>query len=165
VHPSVVTVGRVVAGTAANVIAEEAVLEGTIRTTLPEVRDHIHRGLHRIGKAIAELHNAKIDVHVSDGYPPVVNSIRETGFARHAVVNTVGEAGVAAMDYPSMGSEDFSYYLQQLPGCYVRFGARRREDEYIPLHSPAFDIDEQVLKIGAAFFDQVAREALHGYRG
>jgi metal-dependent amidase/aminoacylase/carboxypeptidase family protein len=63
-----------------------------------------------------------------------------------------------------MGSEDFSFYLQQLPGCYVRFGARIRENEYIPLHSPAFDIDENVLKIGAAFFNQVAREALTEYR-
>jgi hippurate hydrolase len=164
VHPSVITIGRVEAGTAANVIAEDAVLEGTIRTTLPEVRDHLHKGLVRMCKAIGESHLAGIEVLISEGYPPVVNSARETEIARRAVRATVGESGVALMEYPSMGSEDFSYYLQQLPGCYVRFGARIREHEYIPLHSPAFDIDENVLKVGAAFFDQVAREALAEYR-
>ncbi len=164
VHPSVVTVGRVRAGTAANVIAEEAVLEGTIRTTLPEVRDHIHKGLHRMGKALAELHNAKVTVHITDGYPPVINARRETEVAMRAARKVVGDAGLVAMDHPSMGSEDFSYYLERIPGCYVRFGARIREEQYIPLHSPAFDINEEVLKVGAAFFDQVMRDALEEYR-
>lgn len=50
-----------------------------------------------------------------------------------------------------------------MPGCYVRFGARHQDQEYIPLHSPAFDIDETVLKVGAAFFDEVAREAIRDY--
>jgi len=164
VHPSVVTIGRVEAGSAANVIAEDATLEGTIRTTLPEVRAHLHRGLQRMCKAFGESHNARIEVHVSEGYPPVVNSARETEIARRAVTSALGDAAVAAMDYPSMGAEDFSFYLQQLPGCYVRFGARKRDDEYVPLHSPAFDIDENVLTVGAVFFDQVAREALADYR-
>jgi len=164
-HPSVITIGRVEAGSAANVIAEEAILEGTMRTTLPDVRTHLHNGLQRMCKAIGEAHNARIELHTSEGYPPVVNNPRETELARRAVVATLGESGVAVMDYPSMGAEDFSFYLQQLPGCYVRFGARLRENEYIPLHSPAFDIDENVLKIGTSFFDQVAREALAEYRG
>ncbi len=63
-----------------------------------------------------------------------------------------------------MGSEDFSYYLDEIPGCYVRFGARRLEHEYIPLHSPEFDIDEAVLNVGASYFDAVARSALAEYR-
>jgi metal-dependent amidase/aminoacylase/carboxypeptidase family protein len=109
------------------------------------------------------VHNAKIELRTSEGYPPVVNSPRETELARRAVLATLGESGVVAMDYPSMGAEDFSFYLQKMPGCYVRFGARRRENEYIPLHSPAFDIHEDVLKIGAAFFEQVARDALVEY--
>jgi hippurate hydrolase len=68
------------------------------------------------------------------------------------------------MDHPSMGSEDFSFYLQKMPGCYVRIGARIAEKEYIPLHSPAFDIDEDALKVGAAFFDEVTRLAVREYR-
>lgn len=162
-YPSVITIGKIVSGSAANVIAEEAILEGTIRTTLPEVRDHIHRGLKRMAKAFAELHGANIDIEISEGYPPVVNTVQEAEIAQRAAAKVAGEPGVMPIDYPSMGSEDFSYYLREMPGCYVRFGARIQEGEYIPLHSPTFDIDEQVLKVGADFFDQVAREALSAY--
>jgi hippurate hydrolase len=145
------------------VIADTAVLEGSIRTTLPEVRDHLHRGLHRIAKALGELHNARIEITIDSGYPPVINTRREAKIAHRAAAKVVGGSQVMAMDHPSMGSEDFSYYLKELPGCYVRFGARIEDREYIPLHSPAFDIDEGVLKVGAAFFDQVVREALREY--
>lgn len=163
-YPSVITVGRVAAGTAANVIADSAILEGTIRTTRPDVRDHIHRGLQRMAKALGELHGASIEVTIAEGYPPVINARLETQLARTAAARVVGEAGLVAMEHPSMGAEDFSFYQQKIPGCYVRFGARIAEREYIPLHSPVFDIDEAVLKVGAAFFDEVARAALTAYR-
>lgn len=165
VYPSVVTIGKVQAGTAANVIAEEATLEGTIRTTRADVRAHLHHGMQRMGRAIADLHNARVTVHITEGYPPVANTPRETEIARRAAARVVGEAGLAAMDYPSMGAEDFAFYLHELPGCYVRFGARIKEDEYVPLHSPAFDVNEEVLDVGAAFFEHVAREALAEYAG
>ena len=155
--------GKVRAGSASNVIAEEAVLEGSIRTTLPTVRRHLRDGLKRVAKAFGELHNAKISVSITDGYPPVINTQLETQIAMQAVRNTVGDKALMAMDHPSMGSEDFSYFLQKMPGCYVRFGARIEEKEYLPLHSPAFDLDEEVLKVGAAFFDEVAREAIRAY--
>jgi len=159
VYPSVVTIGRLEAGSAPNVIAERAVLEGSIRTTLSDVRTHLHNGLKRMGKAVGDLHNAKVTVAIEEGYPPVVNTPHETGIAFSAARDVVGEHGLMAMDHPSMGSEDFSYYLHSIPGCYVRFGARRQEREYIPLHSPEFDIDEAVLKVGARYFEQVARRA------
>jgi len=163
VHPSVVTIGRVQAGSAANVIAEEATLEGTIRTTLPEAREQLHRGLQRMAKAAGELHNATVEVHLAEGYPPVVNTQREAQIAGRAARAVVGEAGVVPQDHPSMGSEDFSYYLRELPGCYVRFGARIAGRDYIPLHSPSFDIDETVLMVGADYLDEVARAALDEY--
>lgn len=162
-YPSVVTIGRIEAGSAPNVIAEEARLEGSIRTTLPEVRKHIHAGLRRMISALAAFHNAEIDIDISSGYPPVINTRQESQIAFRAAESIVGKEGLMQMDHPSMGSEDFSYYLQDLPGCYVRFGARKKKQEYIPLHSPAFDIDEGVLAIGADYFDAVAREALAEY--
>ena len=158
-HPAVVTIGRIEAGTAANVIAEEAVLEGSIRSTWPDIRKQVHDGVQRIARGIAEAHGADIKVTIAEGYPPVINTARETRIAGAAARAVVGEAGVVPMDYPSMGSEDFAFYLQKIPGCYVRFGARRG-DEYVPLHSPAFDIDEDVMKVGAAWFDAVARQAI-----
>ncbi len=157
-HPSVVTIGQVHAGSAANVIAEEARLEGSIRTNRAEVRRHIHSGLHRMGEAVGLLHNATVNVCIQEGYPPVLNTKAETAIARRAARRTVGEAGIADMEHPSMGSEDFSYYLAEVPGCFVRFGARMEDWEPVPLHSPGFDIDERVLLVGSKYFEQVVRE-------
>ncbi|MBT8338326.1 MAG: amidohydrolase [Gemmatimonadetes bacterium] len=160
VHPSVVTIGRIEAGTASNVIAEEAVLEGTIRTTLPEVREHIHRGLERLCRAAAELHRAEVSVDIRSGYPPVVNSDREAEVAAAAAAEVIGREHIVVQEYPSMGSEDFGFLLQEIPGCYVRFGTRGDDDHYIPLHSPHFTVDESVLPIGARYFDTVVRHAI-----
>ncbi|MGD8379139.1 MAG: M20 family metallopeptidase [Gammaproteobacteria bacterium] len=159
-HPTVVTIGKLTAGSAGNVIAEEAVLEGTIRTTDPKVREHVIAGIKRMGEAAATLHRARVAVNFADGYPPVINTAREALIARKAAGQVVGPDGLVAMEYPSMGAEDFSFFLQQVPGCYVRFGARPPGSDYIPLHSPAFTIDERVLPIGAAFFNRVVREAI-----
>jgi hippurate hydrolase len=158
-HPSVVTIGKIASGSAGNVIAEEAELYGTIRTSLEESRQRIHHGLERMIKAAAELHNAAIDIEIRHGYPPVVNESRSVSMARQAAADIVGANNVVAAEHPSMGSEDFSFYLMERPGCFVRFGARHPDWEPIPLHSPAFDIDENVLGIGARFLDRVARVA------
>jgi hippurate hydrolase len=162
-YPSVITIGKVEAGSAANVIAEEATLQGTIRTTNSAVRNHIIDGLQRISKAVGALHNASIEVEIREGYPPVVNTELEAEIARRSVIKVLGESGLAAMEQPSMGGEDFAYYLLQVPGCYVRFGACRPGCENIPLHSPSFDFEEEAMKVGAAFFDQVVREAMATY--
>lgn len=165
VYPSVVTIGRIEGGSAANVIAESAVLEGTIRTTIPEVRELVVTGIRRMARAMGDLYDTSIEAEIEEGYPPVVNTVRETEIAQDAVREILGEAGLVMMDHPSMGSEDFSYYVQRIPGCYVRFGARIREREYIPLHSPSFDISEDVLEVGAAYFDEVARQAIAAIGG
>ena len=119
-------------------------------------------GLHRIAAAFGRLHGAEITVSFGESAPPVVNSDRETDTARRAANHVVGSEFVVEQEYPSMGAEDFSFYLQKMPGCYVRIGTRGADDEYVPLHSPLFNVDENVLKIGTKFFDRVAREALRG---
>lgn len=162
-HPSVVTIGSVHAGTAPNVIAGSARLEGSIRTTVPEVRDHIHHGIRRMARACADLHNARLDVRIDPGYPPVVNTFRESELARRAAAGVVGERSMVRPEHPSMGGEDFSFYLQKVPGCFMRFGARGEGQEYVPLHSSSFDIDEAVLRVGAACFDRLVREAVAFY--
>ena len=159
-HPTVVTIGRIAGGTAANVVAGEAEMEGSIRSTLPEVRADIHVGLKRMAEATALLHDATIAVSIEEGYPPVVNSHSEVLVAREAARRVVGEAGLARAEHPSMGSEDFSFYLEEVPGCFVRFGARPSNAEPIALHNPSFDIDEVVLKVGVSFFDAVVRHRL-----
>jgi amidohydrolase len=94
VHPSVVTIGRVEAGSAPNVIAETAHLEGSIRTTRTDVRDQLHDGIRRMARAFGELHNAALDVSIDMGYPPVINSRREAELAFRAARDVVGDAGL-----------------------------------------------------------------------
>ena len=163
VHPSVITVGKIEAGTAANVIAESATLEGTIRTTFPDTRDHIHKGMRRMAEAMGELHDAEIHLELTQGYPPVINTDAEVKLVRECTRSLYGPDALRSSPHPSMGSEDFSYYLEHVPGAFFRFGARRPDWEPIPLHSPRFDIDEAVLPIGAEFFDAIARTALRHY--
>jgi hippurate hydrolase len=158
-YASVVTIGKITAGSASNVIAEKAELLGSIRTLRADARQHIHSGLRRMVRAAAELHDAQIDIRIDDGYPPVANEPVSTDIARQAAIDVLGRDEVVATEFPSMGSEDFSYYLEEIPGCFVRFGARHPDWEPIPLHSPAFDVDEGVLAIGTLFFDRLARLA------
>jgi hippurate hydrolase len=110
-----------------------------------------------MASAAAELHNATIEVEINEGYPPVINEPVATRKARQAAIDAFGLEHVVSSEFPSMGSEDFSYYLDHVPGCFVRFGARKADWEPIPLHSPAFDIDERVLAVGANFYDRVVR--------
>jgi hippurate hydrolase len=158
-HPSVVTVGRFDAGTAANVIAAEAVLEGTIRAQDPEVRTHLQTALKRIGESIAQLHGTKIDVEILEGTPAVINGKDITALARTAAVQAVGEERVVEMTIANMGGEDFSHYLEHVPGCYVRFGSRVPGKEGFPAHSNRFDFHEDALAVGAAYYYEVARVA------
>lgn len=158
-HPTVVTIGRIRAGSAPNVIAEEAHLDGSIRTSREDVREHVLNGIRRMISAVAELHNAVIDVEFREGYPPVVNDPGSAAIARAAARQVVGADNVVGAEYPSMGSEDFSFFLKEVPGAFVRLGAREESWEPVALHSPAFDIDEKVLAVGACFYDRVVRAA------
>jgi amidohydrolase len=157
--PSVVTVGRFDAGTANNVIAGRALLEGSIRAQDAEVRGFLFRSIERIAKSIGQLHGASVEVEIGQGTPPLINPPEGAGMARQAATAVVGDANVLKMDKASMGGEDFSYYLDQVPGCYVRFGTARDGVEQFPAHSSKFNIDEQVLAVGAAYYHAVAKVA------
>ena len=159
-YPTVVSVGRFSGGSAYNVIAEEAILEGTIRATHPEIRAQIIDGLQRMARAMDGLYNAKTTIHFRDGLPPVINHPIAAMLAREAAGKVVGEEGVVKQRHPSLGGEDFAYFLQKVPGCLVRFGAGHPELTNTPAHSPYFDFDEGVLPIGASFLAQVAWQAL-----
>ncbi len=159
-YPNVVSVGRFSGGSAYNVIAEEAVLEGTIRATHPEIRSQIIDGLERMVRAMDGLYNAKTTIHFRDGLPPVINHPLAARLARDAAKKVVGPEGVVKQRHPSLGGEDFAYFLQKVPGCLVRFGAGHPELPNTPAHSPYFDFDEGVLPIGAAFLAQVAWQTL-----
>ncbi len=158
-HPSVITVGRFAAGTAANVIAGHAQLEGTIRTQDPEVRQHLLAALERVARAVGQLHGADIELSYTAGTPVVSNPAEQTKMARSAAARVVGAEAVVPLPTANMGGEDFAYYLEQVPGCFVRIGARVPGREGYPAHSSRFDFDEDALLVGARYFQEIVREA------
>ena len=158
-HPSVVSVGRFDAGTAPNVIAGKAVLQGTIRAQGEEVRAALKKSIGRIASAIGQLHGASIDVTIHEGTPPLINTPEMTSLAREAAVDVVGEENVVPLRTANMGGEDFSYYLRHAEGCYIRYGSQVPGLEGHPAHSSRFDIDERSLAFGAAWLARVAHVA------
>jgi hippurate hydrolase len=160
VHPAVVTVGRVSAGTVHNVIAEKAVIDGTVRSAHPDTRKRILKGLRRIIQGVSSMSGAEISLQMLEGMPAVINEPTATELARQAAEEIVDPDRVVSQGRPSLGGEDFAFYLGRVPGCLVRFGARRETEETGQAHSSRFDFDEDVLPLGAAWFARVTLRAL-----
>jgi len=158
-HPSVVSVGRFDAGTAGNVIAGTAHLEGTIRSQETDVREHLCRSVERIATAIGQLHDAHVRVKVTPGNPPVINTPQMADLARRAASGLDEVDTVVPLRTVNMGSEDFGRYLEHVPGCYIRYGGQVSGLEGYPAHSSKFDFDERALQTGAAWLASVARVA------
>ncbi len=159
-YPSVISIGKIEAGSAHNIIAGRADLFGTIRTTHAGIRKRVLEGMERVASSVGQLFSADVSITYKNHYPPVINSPEACDVAREAAVSVVGQGHVIGQAHPSLGGEDFSFYLEQVPGCFVRFGAVKPGQEEIPAHSPFFDFDEDVLPIGAEFFEKVARRFL-----
>jgi hippurate hydrolase len=163
-YPNVISIGKIDGGSASNVIAEKTVLVGTIRSTDGEVRRQMTKAITRMVKAIQVLNNVEAKVSFFDGYPPVINDAAVSEIVRNAARKIVGEDGVLGLPLPSMGGEDFSFYLKEIPGCFVRFGAKKKGLENAAAHSSYFDFDEDVLPIGARLMAQAAFDYLNAYQ-
>jgi len=157
IYPSVLTVGYMRGGTVYNAIAERAVLRGTIRCTDETVRSHIMEKMRKMASSLAILNDAEIKVTFREDYPPIINDERATRYAFQVAERLVGKEKTITIPYPSLGGEDFSYYLQQVPGCFIRFGGAKEGYESGPSHSPRFDFDEEVLRVGAAYMAELVR--------
>jgi hippurate hydrolase len=157
--PSVISVTMFHAGTAVNAIAEQAVLSGTVRAHDEAVRAHLKDSMGRIAGSIADSHDATAVVEIEEGSPAVVNSPEMLELAREAALETVPEERVTRLPQANMGGEDFGYYLQTVPGCYIRFGARQAGREFFSAHSSRFDVDEEALAFGAAWYHRIAQRA------
>ncbi len=157
--PAIVSIGIVEAGSAPNAIADLAILRGTIRTTNDSVREQVFQIIKDCAKAIDQAFGVSTTAKFPEHYPPVVNSKEATMIANYAAQEIVGTKGVLPYPIPSLGGEDFSYYLEKVPGCFVRLGAKKAGVD-APAHSPNFDFNEDVLPIGSAFFANCALKAL-----
>jgi metal-dependent amidase/aminoacylase/carboxypeptidase family protein len=152
------------AGRASNVIPELAELAGTIRATTPDSRALLCRELERMTHAVAATHGLRADVRISEGTPPVVNSRDGAVWAAQAVRDVLGGRALVPLGTTNMGGEDFAFYLEKMPGCFLRIGARESGGERIAAHSPRFYAAEDALFIGAAVLAQSARVASEALR-
>jgi len=158
-RPAVCTVGSVHAGIASNVIPETATLTGTLRAMDTPTRERLVAEVTRIATAVALAHGVTATVNVSHGTPPIVNPTRAAAWARQAAMSVLGEDAVVPFGITNMGGEDFAFYLERMPGCFLRFGARTAAEEPIAAHSPRFDVAEGAIFVGAAVLAACARVA------
>ncbi len=161
--PAVVTIGKVHAGTAPNIIPETAELRGTMRATDPETRRALREEVKAIAETIATAYGLRAEANMhTNGSPPIVNPPQATAWARAAAEAVVGAANVVPMPGVNMGGEDFAFYMERMPGCFLRIGAREPGGKIIPAHAPYFYAAEESIFVGAAVLAEAARRASAG---
>jgi amidohydrolase len=152
---AVITIGCMQAGSAQNIIAENALLKGTVRSTDYQTRANIMAGLKRVVESIAALHQVDADLDFHEAVPAVINESKTAETARLAAARTAGVLAVTSQGAASLGAEDFAFYQHKVPGCMVRFGASLEQGAGVA-HSGLFDFDEDVLSVGSLWYANVA---------
>jgi amidohydrolase len=146
----VVTIGQIHAGDNFNVIPERAALSGTLRSLDETVRRRTLDHLRALAAGVGLTTQTEIALEVRPGPPSVNNDPQLVALVRRSAVETLGPEAVEEIVRPSMGGDDFAFYLQHVRGMMVRIGCARPGEPRVPLHSPHFDIDEQALPAAAA---------------
>ncbi|MCH7413171.1 M20 family metallopeptidase [Belliella sp. R4-6] len=158
--PSVLSFGRIEALGATNIIPNEVKIQGTFRTLNEEWRAKAHQHMISIAKGIVEGMGGEVDFEVRKGYPFLKNAEELTDRAQHAAIDYLGEENVIDLDI-WMAAEDFSYYTQEIDGCFYRLGTRNEAKGITSgVHTPTFDIDEDALEIGAGLMAYLAVKEL-----
>jgi amidohydrolase len=151
----VVTIGRVCGGTAFNIIPDEVELLGTVRSLSSEVREELKSRIEQVTQGVVRSFAMDYKFDFEYGYPILVNDPEMSKLVASACSEGVGKKNVEILR-PSMGAEDFAYYLGKAPGAYFRLGCRNEEKGIIhPYHSNLFDIDEEVLPLGVEMFVRI----------
>jgi amidohydrolase len=163
----VLSVTQIHSGSATNVIPDEALLVGTVRTFSTQVTDLIESRMRDIAQHTAAAFDAKVEFKFERLYPALVNHANETALAARVMQSIVGEADVNVNVEPTMGAEDFAFMLQQKPGCYVFIGngeGGHRDAGHglgpCNLHNPSYDFNDALLPIGATYWVRLAEEYL-----
>ena len=160
IESTVVTVGQINGGYNFNIIADKVTLRGTTRAYTEDNRQLIKKRMKEIIAGTEKTFGTKIELDYEDGYPPTVNDPTAADNLLNAAQKIVGDG--AGHPYLSMGAEDFSYFLQKVPGCYFLVGSapEGREPLSVPHHCSHFDIDERALLVGSSVYLQLAESLL-----
>jgi len=156
---AVVSIGKLSAGVAHNIIPESVTIGGTIRSQTPEVRQKIHTLLRQFSEQIAAAYGVSAKIDITLGAPPIVNQSPAVNWAREAVTRLLGAEALVTLPRPNMASEDFAFYMEKIPGCFLRIGVREEGAVFIPAHSPQFYADEGAIGVGASALAETARVA------
>jgi amidohydrolase len=159
-RPSVVSLGQVHGGSASNVIPNEVFLEGTIRSTDPEVREQLWGEVENAFK-ISEAMGGSYRFKLSKGYPSLYNDPGVNGWLRQVTGDLLGKTAVHEDEF-GMGAEDFAYMAQKAPGAMFMLGASLADGVMRNHHTDMFDIDDTVLPLGAAILAETARRFVTG---
>ena len=152
--PAVVTIGRMDVGTRFNVIAENAVLDGTVRCFNVAVRDKIESAIRRYANQVAAMYRATAEVEYIYGTLPVINDKESALLAQKVIVESFGEEALY-FEASTTGGEDFSYYTENIPGAFALVGSGNPDkDTQWPHHHGCFNVDEDGMALGAEFYAQ-----------
>ena len=159
VDKALISITKINAGTAYNVIDDEVKMGGTIRTFRKETRSYIEKRLRELCNGIAEAHGAEIKIQFDlvNKYPPTINSKKESIFAANVAKDLVGEDKVITDIDPSMGGEDFSYLLEEKPGSYLYLG-QGDDNHKAHLHTTKYDFNDNLLPVGVNFWVELVKK-------
>lgn len=147
------------AGEAYNVIPDRATLAGTVRAFSETVATRIESRLRELCAGVATAFGVEVSFEYRRGYPPTVNTLAEAGVCANVAAALVGDQQVSRDARPSMGAEDFAFFLQHKPGCYVWIGNGAGEGGCM-LHNPRYDFNDDIIPIGAAYWVELVRKLL-----
>ncbi len=157
---AVVTIGKVSGGTAFNIIPDEVELMGTVRSLNPQVREELKSRIEQTVQGVVRSFGMAYRFEFEYGYPVLINDLEMSKLVAAACSKGIGKENVEVLK-PSMGGEDFAYYLEKVPGSFFRLGCRNEEKGIVhPFHSTLFDIDEEVLPFGVEMFIRVIDQYL-----
>ena len=163
--PSVVTIGRITAGTTSNIIPETAEIFGTVRAVSERTRLKVRDGIRRVAEGVAAAHDAQVTIDYHDGYPVTVNNPGSADFALDVAAEVVGEKATVRLPNPVMGAEDFSYVLNRIPGAMLFLGGTpegKNPATAAPNHSNRVVFDEEAMVNGIAVYGAMALRHLAG---
>ncbi len=154
---AVVSLGTIQGGTIYNIIPCEVSLTGTARTFDPELREFMEKRIKEIADGTCQTFGAKCQYNYERGYPPLINHEKMVDLVLDVAQKTLGKESIQDID-PVMGGEDFSYYLQKVPGAFLFFGMG--DGMEFPHHHPKFDMDERALPPATLLMSSLALEYL-----
>lgn len=153
IDSAVVTVGELHAGTKLNIIADKARMSGTIRYFNPDFKGFFHQRVEQIIAGVCQSHGAKYDLDYWSLYPPVINDAGIAELVRSVAEEVIETPMGIVPECQTMGGEDMSFFLQEVPGCYFFLGsANPAKNLAYPHHHPRFDFDETALAMGVEMF-------------